>query len=219
MKHNLLIESNFDTEVLSESSTGKKNWFIKGIFMQEDVNNRNGRRYPKHIMENEINRYIKESVMTRSAVGELCHPESPIPDLKNVSHIIEEILHEGRNYIGKAKILNTPMGNIVTGLLEGGVRLGVSSRGTGSLVEDSDGVKVVQPDFKLSTVDIVYNPSAPDAFVQGLMEGHSFVWNTLEEDTQFKEKMKEKIKKTPSAKLQEEKIAAFEKFMNRIKGM
>lgn len=214
----MLVESNFDTQTLCEEKNGTKNWYINGIFMQEDVNNRNRRFYPKNVMESTVNNYVNEYVKTSRAVGELSHPDTPAINLERVSHIIESISHEGKNYIGRAKVLKTPMGSIAIGLLEGGVKLGVSSRGTGSLVENGSGINVVQPDYKLSTIDIVYNPSAPDAFVQGLMEGHSFVWNTLEEDVEFVEQLKKGIKKTSSKNLQEAKIDAFKKFMDKVKG-
>lgn len=215
----LLSESNFqDVEVLSEAdASGKKSWYLEGVFLQSDVVNRNKRMYPDHIMEKEINRYIDEYVNTKRAVGELSHPPTPEINLDNVSHIIESINKNNTNYIGKAKILNTPSGRIAEGLLEGGVKLGVSSRGLGSVKQNSNGINEVQDNFKLATVDIVYQPSAPDAFVDGLMENASFVWNTTEEDKEYLESIKEHVHKTNRMHLEERKMQVFEDFLNRIK--
>lgn len=212
----LLVESNYETEVLTEGEGSGKNWYINGIFMQADVVNRNRRIYPDAVVSPQVQWYINEYVNTSRALGELDHPETPKIDLYKASHLIEKVVKEGSNYIGKAKILNTPMGNIVKGLLEGGVKLGVSSRGMGSVQPDSNGVSVVQPDFKLATVDIVYQPSAPDAFVEGLMEGEKFVWGSVHEDVEFVQSLKEKIQETKLVDLREAKIEAFKAFVKKF---
>ena len=165
-----------DLTVITEKVGGKKSMVIEGVFMQADAKNRNGRIYEKSILEAAVNKYVTEQVSTGRAVGELNHPEGPTINLDKVSHKITELRFEGSNVIGKASILNTPMGNIVTGLLEGGVKLGVSSRGMGSLVQ-KNGTMYVKDDFMLSTIDIVQDPSAPEAFVNGVMEGVDWVWN------------------------------------------
>lgn len=218
-KITLLTESSFNTETITEAdSDGVKSWYLNGVFMQADVVNRNHRIYPRGIMENEINSYIKEYVVPRRAVGELSHPDTASINLDKITHIIESIEQRGNNFYGKAKILNTPSGNIIKGLLEGGVQLGVSSRGRGSVVTNSKGINEVQKDFKLGAIDIVYQPSAPDAFVDGLMEGESFVWDSVQEDTEFLQGLKEGIHNTKIKDIQEAKMAAFAKFMNMIRG-
>lgn len=214
----ILSESNFTTEVLSEmdTETGSKNWFIEGVFMEADVVNRNRRIYPGHIMEKEVNRYISEYVQTNRAIGELNHPPTAEVNPERASHLITEIKKNGNQYIGKAKILDTPCGNVARGLLEGGVKLGVSSRALGSVKKNMQGVNEVQENFSLRTVDIVYQPSAPNAFVDGLMEGEEFIWNTTEEDKEFLEGIQESIHDANKAQLQEAKVRAFEMFINRI---
>lgn len=214
----LLTESSFRTEILTEADeSGKKNWYIEGVFMQSNVVNRNRRIYPDPIMESEINKYVKEYVQTKRAVGELTHPDTPQINLDKITHITESIRKEGNNYIGKAKILNTPCGNIVKGLLEGGVQLGVSSRGMGSVKLNKQGINEVQDDFKLAAIDIVYQPSAPDAFVEGLMENASFVWDTVSEDIEFVESLRQDVKVATATQLQEAKLEAFQKFLDHIK--
>ena len=173
-----LIRENVENiEILIESSaSGKKSHYIKGVFLQSDITNRNGRFYPYEIMKREVDRYTKEYIKEDRALGELNHPDTIHINLDRVSHKIIELVPEGKNFIGKAKILDTPMGNIAKSLLGEGVKLGVSSRGVGSLVE-RNGIKYVGDDFMLSTAaDIVADPSAPDAFVQGIMEGKEWVW-------------------------------------------
>jgi hypothetical protein len=213
----ILTESSFSTQVINESdASGKKNWFIEGVFMQSDVVNKNRRFYPDSIMESATNSYISEYVSTNRAVGELSHPESIQINLDKITHLIESINKDGKNYIGRAKVLNTPCGNIVSGLLEGGVQLGVSSRGLGSVTEKR-GINEVQNDFIIKAIDIVYQPSAPIAFVDGLMEGASFIWDSIPEDTEYLESLKESIKNTKTVNLQEQKIVAFNKFLEKIK--
>lgn len=212
----LLVESNYQTEVLTEGEGSGKNWFINGIFMQADVVNRNRRIYPDAVVNPQVQWYINEYVNTSRALGELDHPDTPKIDLNRASHLITEVKKDGSNYIGKAKILNTPTGNLVKGLLDGGVKLGVSSRGMGSVQADRNGVNVVQPDFKLATVDIVYQPSAPEAFVEGLMENAQFVWGSVHEDVEFVQQLKEKIQETKLVDLREAKIEAFKAFMKKF---
>jgi hypothetical protein len=162
--------------IVEAKENGDKKYVIEGVFAQADQKNRNGRVYPKTIMESAVNKYVEDQVSKKRAVGELNHPEGPTVNLDKVSHLITDLKFEGNNVIGKAQILDTPMGKIVKGLLEGGVQLGVSTRGMGSL-ESRNGVMYVKDDFILNTVDIVQDPSAPDAFVNGIMEGVDWVWN------------------------------------------
>ena len=213
-----LITEHIDNklEVLTEQKKdGSKGYFIEGIFMQADKANRNGRIYEKRIMENAVNKYITDQVKTGRAVGELNHPEGPTINLDKVSHRITDLKFEGSDVIGKASILNTPMGKIVQGLLEGGVKLGVSSRGMGSIVE-KNGVMYVQDDFMLSTVDIVQDPSAHEAFVNGIMEGVEWVWENGMLKPQQIEKYETEIKKASSAKLSEAKLQVFQDFLSKL---
>ena len=162
--------------IVEKKENGEKSYVIEGVFAQADKKNRNGRVYPKAIMENAVNKYVTEQVSKKRAVGELNHPEGPTVNLDKVSHLITDLRFEGNDVVGKAQILETPMGKIVKGLLDGGVQLGVSTRGMGSL-EQRNGAMVVKDDFILSTIDIVQDPSAPEAFVNGIMEGVDWVWN------------------------------------------
>jgi len=173
----LITEQIESIEVLTEEKNGKKSLYISGPFLQAEVTNRNGRCYPFPILEREVKKYTDKFISEGRALGELGHPEGPSVNLDRASHMITSLKAEGNNFMGKAKILDTPMGNIAKSLLDEGVKLGVSSRGVGSLVE-RNGVKYVGDDFMLSTAaDIVADPSAPDAFVQGIMEGKEWVWN------------------------------------------
>ena len=173
-----LIREEIETcKVLVEEKEGKKSMFIEGTFLQGNLKNRNGRFYPVETLEREVNRYCEEFVGKGRALGELGHPEGPTVNLDRVSHKIVDLHKEGTNFVGKAQILSTPMGKIASSLLDDGVTLGVSSRGMGSLKETSEGYKVVGEDFMLATAaDIVADPSAPDAFVNGIMEGVDWVW-------------------------------------------
>jgi hypothetical protein len=207
------------TKLVVEEKLGKgKTYFIEGVFLQSELQNRNGRMYPESIMDKEVGRYLKEYVKQNRAYGELGHPDSPSINLDRVSHLIVDLRKEGTNYIGKAKILDTPMGQIAKGLLDGGANLGVSSRALGSLKMNNEGINVVQDDFMLSTAaDIVADPSAPDAFVRGIMESKEwtfvdgkFVEKNIEEVRSF-------IKKTSSRSLEEAKIIAFQHFLSKIK--
>lgn len=215
-----LIKEVYDTtNLIVESKLGKgKEYFIEGVFLQSEIKNRNGRMYPEHVMDREVARYITESVEKNRAYGELGHPDTPSINLDRVSHMIVSLRKEGTNYIGKAKIMETPMGNIARGLLDGGANLGVSSRALGSLQMNKEGVNVVQDDFMLSTAaDIVADPSAPDAFVRGIMENKEWVFV----DGKFVEKhideAKSFIKKTSSRNLDEAKILAFQRFLSKIR--
>jgi hypothetical protein len=174
--------------------------------------------YPESIMDNEVNRYIKESVDKNRAYGELGHPDTPSINLDRVSHMIVSLRKEGTNYIGKAKILETPMGMIARGLLDGGANLGVSSRALGSLQTNNEGVQIVQDDFMLSTAaDIVADPSAPDAFVRGIMESKEWVFVDGKFVEQHIEEAQRSIRKASSRNLQEAKIYAFQKFLSKIR--
>jgi hypothetical protein len=204
-----------DLEYITEEKDGKKKYMIEGIFMQADSKNRNGRVYPKAVMEKAVDKYMTEQVSKGRAVGELNHPEGPTINLDKVSHKIVDLRWEGNNIVGKAQILDTPMGQIVKGLMEGGVQLGVSSRGMGSLAQKG-GVNYVGNDFMLSTVDIVQDPSAPDAFVNGIMEGVEWVWDNgilkAQEIEQFETEIKEAVE-TGNPDLQ---MKAFKDFLSKL---
>ena len=202
--------------IVEAKENGEKNYVIEGVFAQADQKNRNGRVYPRAIMERAVATYVRDQVSKKRAVGELNHPEGPTVNLDKVSHLITDLRFEGNNVVGKAQILDTPMGKIVKGLLDGGVQLGVSTRGMGSL-EQRNGAMYVKEDFILSTVDIVQDPSAPDAFVNGIMEGVDWVWNNGILEPQVIEKMETEIK-TASKKYQHEvQIREFKNFLSLIK--
>jgi hypothetical protein len=215
-----LIREVFDTtNIIVEEKLGKpKQYFIEGVFLQSEITNRNGRMYKESTMDREVGRYIKEAVENNRAYGELGHPEGPGINLDRVSHMITSLRKEGTNYIGRAKILETPMGQIARGLLEGGANLGVSSRAMGSLKTNNEGVQVVQDDFMLSTAaDIVADPSAPDAYVRGIMEGKEWTFVDGKFVEQNIEEVKSFIKKTSSRNLEEAKIKAFQHFLSKIR--
>lgn len=177
MTMKLITEEIESVEIITEEKNGVKTLYIQGPFLQAEVTNRNGRNYPLAVLEREVNRYNESFIVKGRALGELGHPDGPTVNLDRVSHMITKLTKEGTNFIGKAKLLDTPMGNIAKSLLGEGVTLGVSSRGIGSLVE-KNGVRYVGEDFMLATAaDIVADPSAPDAFVQGIMEGKEWVWD------------------------------------------
>ena len=213
----LITEQNNDIEVLTEEKDGKKSTYIKGVFLQTEITNRNGRMYKFDTMNREVSKYNEEFVGRGRALGELGHPEGPTLNLDRVSHKIVELYAEGTNFIGKAKLMETPMGKIAKSLLEEGVQLGVSSRGLGSIKKEGN-CQVVADDFILSTAaDIVADPSAPDAFVEGIYEGRE--WVTV--DGRFKERQIDEIKtaidNAPSPQeLQERKISAFAAFLRSI---
>jgi hypothetical protein len=205
----LITECSQDVEYIVEGKA--KEQYIKGIFMQSDIQNQNGRVYPFSILQKEVKNYNNKFVKESRALGELGHPSGPTINLDRVSHIITELYEDGKNFIGKAKIMNTPNGKIVKNLIESGVRLGVSSRGLGSVKSNKSGVNEVQKDFVLSTVDIVSDPSAPEAFVNGIMEGREFsVTGELEYD------IRNEIRNTVSKKLDEKKIELFHSFINKL---
>ena len=195
---------------------GGKNYTIEGVFAQAEQKNRNGRIYPQAIMEAAVNKYSKEQVATKRAVGELNHPDGPTVNLDKVSHLITDLKVEGKDVVGKARILDTPMGQIVQGLLEGGVQLGVSTRGMGSLERRGDAM-YVKDDFMLNTIDIVQDPSAPGAFVNGIMEGVDWIWNNGIIEAQEIEKMETEIKKAPRADLYETQTREFKNFLSLMK--
>ena len=212
----LISEEIQDAEYLVEDVGGKKNYKIKGVFLQSDIKNRNGRVYPKQIMMKEVNRYQKEFVDKKRAFGELGHPDGPTVNLERVSHMITNLQQDGSNFIGEAKIMNTPYGKIVKGLIDEGAQLGVSSRGMGSL-EQRNGANYVKNDFMLATAaDIVADPSAPDAFVQGIMESREWVWDNgrlVEKDV---EAWRKEIRSASSRKLEEKKLEVFENFLKNL---
>lgn len=203
-----------DVQYIVEERSGKKDLYIVGPFMQAEQQNRNGRIYRKNILEREVERYNKEYVDTNRALGELGHPNGPSINLDRVCIKIVELKQSGNDFMGKAKILGTPMGEIARNLLESGVQLGVSTRGMGSLKE-VNGIMEVQDDFFLATAaDVVADPSAPDAFVQGIMEGVNWVWDNGIIKAQQVEQVKETIVKASAKDLQEAKIAAFKQYLN-----
>lgn len=204
-------------EVITEAKKdGGKKYVIEGVFAQADKKNRNGRIYPKPVMERAVGKYDAEQVSKGRAVGELNHPEGPTVNLDKVSHKIESLTFEGTDVVGKATILDTPMGQIVSGLLEGGVQLGVSTRGMGSLMQQN-GAMVVKDDFLLNAIDIVQDPSAPNAFVNGIMEGVEWVWNNGILEPQAIEKMETEIRKAPRADLYETQVREFKNFLSLLK--
>ena len=218
-----LISENWADEVNylveEDPKTGKKNMFIEGIMLQTEVKNKNGRIYPKDIMQKEVARYTKEYVDNNRAYGELGHPEGPTINLERTSHLITSLKEDGNNFIGKAKILSTPMGEIVKNLLQDGAKLGVSSRGMGSLKASTSkgGVQMVQSDFQLATAaDIVADPSAPDAFVDGVMEGVEWVWDNGVIKAQKIEEYKHSIARARTHKLQEVKLEVFSDFLKNL---
>jgi hypothetical protein len=205
-----------DLEVIEEQSkNGGKQLTIEGVFMQADKKNRNGRVYEKKVLEAAVEKYVTEQVKTGRAVGELNHPEGPTINLDKVSHKITDLRWEGSNVVGKASILKTPMGQIVEGLLDGGVKLGVSSRGMGSLVSKK-GIQHVGGDFMLSTVDIVQDPSAPEAFVNGIMEGVEWVWDNGILKAQEIEKLETEIRSASRSVRPEVEIRAFKHFLSKL---
>ena len=205
-----------DISFVTENADGQRKYVIEGIFAQAEAKNRNGRIYPKAIMEKALGKYNEDQISKGRAVGELNHPSGPTVNLDKVSHKIESLIFEGNDVMGKATILDTPMGNIVKGLLDGGVQLGVSTRGMGSLAQRG-GVNYVKEDFLLNAIDIVQDPSAPSAFVNGIMEGVEWVWNNGIIEAQAIEKMETEIKKAPRAGLYEAQVREFKNFLSLLK--
>jgi len=214
----LIREEVEKVEVITETVGGKKQLYIQGVFLQSECVNRNGRMYPFQIMEREVNRYNENYVQKGRALGELGHPDGPTVNLDRVTHKITELKQSGNNFIGKAQILSTPMGKIAESLLKDGVTLGVSSRGIGSLRENTKGFKEVGEDFMLATAaDIVADPSAPDAFVQGIMEGKEWIWDGGILREKLAENTKRKINALVDQRiLEEHKIKLFNEFLNSL---
>ena len=212
----LITEVTEDIHYISEEKSGKRHLYIEGVFLQSNITNRNNRSYPKEIMRKEVDRYRTEQIDKKRAMGELGHPDGPTLNLDRVSHMITSLKEQGDNWIGKAKILDTPMGNIVKNLMDEGAQLGVSSRGLGSLKE-RNGINEVQDDFVLSTAaDIVADPSAPDAFVRGIMENKEWmmvngVWTEKEMDI-----AQTAIRQAKSRELEEQKLAVFSSFLDKL---
>lgn len=207
---------NEDVELIVESSEGKKNYFISGIFMQAEQKNRNNRIYPMEVLGPKVDSYVSDFVEKNRAFGELNHPQGPTVNLDRVSHITKELACEGKNFNGKAKIMDTPMGKIVQNLMDEGAKLGVSTRGMGSLKRTDTGINLVQPDFMLAAVDIVADPSAPDAFVDGIMEGKEWIWdNGILREKDIHEYRVE-IEKTSHRHMNQKFTRLFEDFLRKI---
>ena len=212
----LITEQIEEVKFLTEDNNGTKSHYIQGVFLQGEIKNRNGRVYPIDILEREVGRYTEQNISKNRALGELGHPEGPTVNLDRASHKIESLVREGNNYIGKAKILDTPMGQIAKSLLGEGVSLGVSSRGVGSLRE-MGGANYVRDDYQLATAaDIVADPSAPDAFVEGIMEGKEWVWDNGLLKEQEVSQIKKQIDSATLYNLQERKVSAFEQFLKGL---
>jgi len=213
----LISEEIVDIQFITEDSNGKKNHFIEGVFLQSDIKNRNGRMYPYDTLDREVSKYNENYIQKGRALGELGHPDGPTINLDRVSHKIVSLQSEGKNFIGRAKILETPMGRIAKNLLDEGVKLGVSSRGLGS-IERRDGMNVVKDDFMLSTAaDIVADPSAPDAFVEGIMEGKEWVWSNGSWGESQLEEAKAYLDESSRNDLLDKKLKVFESFLLNIK--
>ena len=212
----LISEEINNAEYLIEETNGKKDYKIKGIFLQSEIKNRNGRIYPKDVLMKEVKRYNQDFVNKKRAFGELGHPDGPTVNLERVSHMITKLYPDGNNFIGEAKIMNTPYGKIVKGLIDEGAQLGVSSRGMGSLVQRG-GMNVVSDDFYIATAaDIVADPSAPDAFVEGIMEGKEWVWNNGVLEEKDIDAWKMEIYKTRRRELEEKKVNIFKNFLQKL---
>jgi len=212
----LISEEISNAEMLVEETNGKKNYKIKGVFLQSDIKNRNGRIYESDILTKEVKRYNEEFINKKRAFGELGHPDGPTVNLERVSHMITKLSPEGKNFIGEAKIMDTPYGKIVKGLIDEGAQLGVSSRGMGSLVT-KNGANYVGKDFYLATAaDIVADPSAPDAFVEGIMENKEWVWDNGVIKVQDIEEYKDHIKEAKRLKLAEAKANVFKSFLEKL---
>jgi len=216
----LILEDSTEFEFITEAKEdGSKDHYIHGVFLQADVKNRNGRMYPMPIMEREVERYMNEVIKNNRAYGELGHPAGPQINLDRVSHMITELKKNGNNFIGKAKLTDTPMGNIAKGLLKSGANLGVSSRGMGSLKPNKLGIMEVQEDFRLATAaDIVADPSAPDAFVKGIMENVDWLYDSVK-DTWIEQKLHETrkiMKKMSMDEIEQTKLGIFESYMKSL---
>ena len=214
----LITEEISSVKFITEGKGAKKKMYIEGVFLQGDLKNRNGRMYPVNTLAKEVGRYNESFVKKGRALGELGHPDGPTVNLDRVSHKITSLRQEGNNFIGKAQLLETPMGKIAKSLIDEGVTLGVSSRGIGSLKEDRDGIKVVGEDFMLATAaDIVADPSAPDAFVSGIMEGKEWVWEGGILREQRAQSIKDRINSMGGqGKLEEHKLGLFQDFLSNL---
>jgi len=210
----LITEHINEVEYITEGK-GKEQ-YIKGIFMQSDLKNQNGRIYPHAVLKKEVNNFNNKYVAEGRALGELGHPMGPVINLDRVSHVIKELIEDGKNFIGKAKVMDTPNGKIVKNFISEGVKLGVSSRGMGSVKTNKEGVNEVQKDFVLSTVDIVADPSAPDAFVNGIMEGKEWVWENGVIKEREIDSMRKTIEKAKMKELEQKKLEVFTKFLQNL---
>lgn len=211
----LITETIENVKTLVEATDNGKNYYIEGIMMQGETVNRNGRKYSINILENECRRYVKECVLKKRSLGELNHPSGPSVNLDRVSHMIVELNQDGNNFMGRAKILDTPMGKIVKSLIDEGALLGVSSRGMGTLKRVNE-INEVQPDFTLSAIDIVADPSAPDAFVNGILEGKEWIWdNGFLKEKELSE-MKKELKKPCKRDMEKKAIKMFENFLRKL---
>ena len=213
----LISEEIQDVEYITEQKQdGKKDYKLKGIFMQADIKNRNGRVYPMEVLEKEVRRYTKENIAQKRAFGELGHPEGPTINLERASHMITSLTPDGKNFIGEAKVLSTPMGEIVKNLMDEGAKLGVSSRGMGSL-NQKNGANYVRNDFYLATAaDIVADPSAPNAFVEGIMEGKEWVWNNGLLQEQEVAQIKDEMERNVRSRKANYQALAFAKFLKNL---
>ena len=214
----LITEEVAKVKFITEGKGAKKKMYIEGVFLQGEIKNRNGRMYPVNTLSREVNRYNESFIKKGRALGELGHPDGPTVNLDRVSHKITQLRQEGNNFIGKAQLLDTPMGKIAKSLIDEGVTLGVSSRGVGSLKTTSEGYKVVGEDFMLATAaDIVADPSAPDAFVSGIMEGKEWVWEGGILREQLAEKTQKRINTlVDQGKLEEHKLNLFNDFLSNL---
>ena len=213
-----LIREEIETAkvTITEGKNGKKNHFIEGVFLQGEIKNRNGRMYPISTLQREAKNYNTKYIEKGRALGELGHPDGPTINLDRVSHLITSLKQEGNNYVGKARLLDTPMGNIAKNLIDEGVKLGVSSRGLGT-IRERDGVKVVMDDFMLATAaDIVADPSAPDAFVNGIMEGKEWIYNNGAVQEQTVEQIKKRIDNAALNQMEEVKLSAFSQYLQSL---
>ena len=209
------LQESIEYELIEEGDKPKQ-YFIEGIFMQSEKKNKNGRVYPLPVLEKEVNRYVKEYVEPKRAFGELGHPDGPTVNLDRASHMITSLTREGKNFVGRAKVLDTPNGKIVKCLIDEGARLGVSSRGMGTLKPDKK-AQVVQNDYYLATAaDIVADPSAPNAFVEGIMEGKEWIWNNGILHEQDVERARNNIRNASSRELEEVKLSEFENLLSKL---
>ena len=212
----LISEEVQNAEYLVEEANGKKEYKIRGVFLQSEIKNRNGRVYPTEVLVREVNRYTKEFINKNRAFGELGHPDGPTVNLERVCHMVKSLKQDGKDFIGEAKIMDTPYGKIVKGLIDEGAQLGVSSRGMGSLIQ-RNGVNYVKDDFYLATAaDIVADPSAPDAFVEGIMESKEWVWDNGVLKEKDIESWKNQVRTARQRSLEEAKLKVFESFLKKL---